>query len=279
MKNIRNLCLAALVLIGLACAVQAQQPNKTHDQAFTEIDSAKLGEKRRIIIHLPLNYQKESSKRYPVMYVLDASKLDFDIANRLFTLSAAGHAPETIVVGILNAKDGRERDLTPPFMQTETGDAASPLGKGDKFLDFITSELIPHVQKTYRTTEYKGISGHSRGGLFVLFCLIEQPDTFDSYFAYSTPAWRFDNVLVRRLEESLARNKRSARAKTVFFSVGENENANIKGSFDLMKRMFARVRTRGLIWESQLTPLADHQSNPLYSSVRGLAKWGRSTKK
>lgn len=262
------------MLLCLVCSVQGQQPNKTHDQVFTELDSAVLGEKRRMIIHLPLKYQKETTKRYPVMYVLDAGRLDFDIANRLFSLSTAGYVPDTIVVGILNVRDGRERDLTPPFMQTETDDASSPMGKGDKFLAFLESEAIPFVQKTYRTSEYKGITGHSRGGLFVLYSLMERPEVFDSYFAYSTPAWRFENILIDRLEESLKKNSLMSK-KCLFFSVGENENTNIKGSFDLMEQTFRRIKAKNFQWESYLTPLADHQSNPLFSASRGLILWGR----
>lgn len=268
--------LSAIMLICFVCSSEAQQLNKTHDQVFTELDSTKLGEKRRIITHLPLNYQKDTTKRYPVMYVLDAGKLDFDVANRLFTLSSAGYVAETIVIGIVNVKDGRERDLTPPFMQHETEDAASPLGKGDRFFDFIKSELIPFVQKTYRTTEYKGITGHSRGGLFVLYSLIEQPEVFDAYFAYSTPAWRSDNVLIHRLEKRLAKKNGFDRNKELFFSVGENENANIKGSFDLLEKTLRRIRPKRLRWVSRLTQLADHQSNPLYSTGFGLSLWGRS---
>lgn len=258
--------------------LQAQQLNKTHDQVFTELDSEKLGEKRRVIVHLPLNYQKEPTKHYPVMYVLDASKLDFDIANRLFALSTAGYVPETIVVGILNVKDGRDRDLTPPFMQTQTEEPLSPMGKGDKFLDFIKLELIPYIQTTYRTTKYKGITGHSRGGLLVLFSLIKHPEIFDAYFAYSTPAWRFDNILIHRLEESL-KKKRTNGMKYLFFSVGEDENANIKGSFDLMQKVLRGIKPRDLKWDGYITPLADHQSNPVYSVSRGLSIWGRSNKK
>lgn len=269
------LVIGTLAAYCFAYTAQAQQPNKTHDQAFTELASVKLGEKRRIIVHLPLNYQKEITKTYPVMYVLDASKLDFDIANRLFTLSFAGYVPETIVVGILNVKDGRERDLTPPFMQTETEDPASPFGKGDKFFDFISSEVIPFVQTTYRTTDYKGITGHSRGGLFVLYSLIDHPEVFDAYFAYSTPAWRFNNLLVNRLEESLTKKRGIKGSRQLFFSVGENENANIKGSYDLMTNLLRRTKPRNLRWESYLTPLADHQSNPVFSSARGLTIWGK----
>lgn len=269
----KYLSLIALILFCFICSAYSQQPSKTHDLVFTELDSIKLGEKRRVVVHLPLNYQKETAKSYPVMYVLDAGKLDFDVANRLFALSTAGYVRETIVVGILNVRDGRERDLTPPFMQTETEDPSSPLGKGDNFLDFIRSELTPYIQKTYRTTGYKGIAGHSRGGLFVLYSLIDQPDLFDAYFTFSTPAWRFNNLLIHRMEECLKMKNHLTKRKHLFFSVGENENANIKSSFYLMEKMLLKIKPKRLVWDRYITPFADHQSNPVHSTGRSLALW------
>lgn len=258
--------------------LQAQQPNKIDSLVFTKMHSKILHEDRNIVVHLPLNYTNEPAKKYPVMYVLDAGKLDFDISDRLFTLSSAGIAPECIVVGILNNKGKRKENLTPPFMQTEPNDSLSPFGKAEVFFKFIKDELIPLVDRNYRTTHHQTISGHSRAGLFVLYTLIEQPDLFNARFCYSTPAWRFDNLIIKQLEKSIQKQN-NPRKSYLYFSVGANENVNIQSSFLTMNTMLKNMNSKYLSYKSDLTLHADHQSNPIFGTAKALLTWTEYLKK
>lgn len=211
------------------------------------------------------------------MYVLDAGRLDFDISDRLFTLSSSGIVPECIIVGIVNNKNTRERDLTPPFMQIEVDDKKSPAGQGDKFLSHIESELISLIDSSYRTTTYKTITGHSRSGLFVLYTLIEKPDLFNARFCYSTPAWRFDNLIISQLEKSF--QKHLPVKSYLIFSVGADENQNILASFHATINRLIKTKPKYLKYDSYLTPLANHQSNPLFSTAQALLSWNEFLKK
>lgn len=266
----------ALLFTIIGC-LQAQEKRKTDSLVLIKTFSKVLGEERKIAIHLPLNYSKEMNKKYPVMYVLDASKLDFDIADRLFTLSSAGIAPECIVVGLLNNKNTRERDMTPPFMKIEEDSVESPFGNADHFMEFIQSELIPLIDSTYRTSGYKTISGHSRSGIFVLYTLLKKPALFNARFCFSTPAGRFNDILIKKLEESLVKEALHQNS-FLFFSVGENENTDIRKSFYSLINMFTRLKANHLNWESYLTPLADHQTNPVFSSSKAMASWSKNLK-
>lgn len=256
--------------------MEAQESRKIDSLKLKNFYSKVLNEERKIIIHLPLNYTKESNKKYPVMYVLDASKFDFDISERLFSYSSAGTVPECIIVGLMNNKGKRECDLTPPFMQTEVDDTTSQFGQGDQFLKFIDTELIPHIDSNYRTSGYKTISGHSRSGIFVLYTLLEKPSLFNARFCYSTPAWRFDNLIIKKLEFSLKNQKQSA--GYLFLCVGENENQNIKESFHTLNETLKKVKVNKLNWDSYITPLADHQSNPIFGIGKGISMWSKHLK-
>jgi len=100
---------------------------------YASLYSSILREDRDVIIRLPRVY--DSTKRYPVMYVLDGSSLDIPIADNLVTLSAANYAPEVIVVGIPNMNgENRELNLTPPFMRRDNENEKSALGEADNFL-------------------------------------------------------------------------------------------------------------------------------------------------
>lgn len=273
----RKPALIFAVLFTIIGCLQAQEKRKTDSLALIKTFSKILGEDRKIAVHLPLNYSKEMNKKYPVMYVLDASKLDFDIADRIFTLSSAGMAPECIVVGLLNNKNTRERDMTPPFMKTEENNVESPFSNADRFLKFIHSELIPLIDSSYRTSRYKTISGHSRSGIFVLYTLLKEPGLFNARFCFSAPAGRFNDILIKKLEESLIK-KPLRQNSFLFFSVGENENTDIRKSFYSLMNMFRKVKADHLTWESYLTPLADHQTNPVFSSSKAMVSWAKDLK-
>jgi predicted alpha/beta superfamily hydrolase len=273
----RSAAALLITLFTISGSLHAQEKTRTDSLVFTKFYSAILGEERKIVVHLPLNYFQDTKKKYPVMYVLDAGRLDFDISDRLFALSSAGLSPAGIVVGILNNKGTRERDLTPPFLPTATDDSASPYGKADQFLKFMQQELIPKMDSNYRTSRYQTISGHSRAGLFVLYTLLEQPGLFHSRFCYSTPAWRSDNLLIHRIGESLRKPFRE-KSSYLFYSVGENENPNILSAFHNLNTLLKKDRPENLRWESFLTPYGDHQTNPALSIARALRYWAEFVK-
>jgi len=238
-----------LVVLAICLMSQARQSSKIDSLVFTKVKFVVLDEERKIVVHLPLNYKNEPGKNNPVMYVLDAGKLDFDISERLYTLSSSSLLPEFIVVGILNNKGKREENLTHPFMQTVTNDSLSPYGKANLFLEFIKSELIPTIDRSYRTNSYRDISGLSRGGLFVLYSLIELPEIFNARFSYSTPAWRFDNLIINKLENSFKRRIHDKKS-FLFISVGANENPNILASHQTMQNQLIKIKPKNLEYKS-----------------------------
>lgn len=261
------------LLLVLAPALLAQTKPATDSLVFTEFYSQQLAEQRRLIIHLPLNYVKEPTKKYPVMYVLDGGSQDVHTSAQIAVLANAELIPECIVVGILNTKTSRNRGQTPPFMQTETDDAQSPNGEGDKFLVFIEKEVIPKIDSNYRTNGYRTLSGHSRGGLFVLYSLMAKPALFNARFCHSTPAWRFNDQLIKQVDGFL-KTKKLHTQTFLFMSAGADETENIKGALARLSAVFKADRNPMLVWHSYLTPFANHQRNPLTATGKGLALWG-----
>ncbi|WP_237601610.1 alpha/beta hydrolase [Aequorivita vitellina] len=71
--------------------------------------------------------------------------------------------PETIIVTIENVD--RRRDFTVTKIKTKRPNTG---GGGRKFLSFIEKELIPHIDKNYRTESHRTLIGHSLGGLLTL---------------------------------------------------------------------------------------------------------------
>lgn len=143
------------------------------------ISSKVLNENRKIIVKLPKGYG-ESEKSYPVTYRLDG---DIDLfsetigtVNRLAYIDEL--IPEMIVVMIENTD--RNRDMMPTktrFFDAEPG--------AEKFKSFIESELIPHINGSYRTTDEKILCGQSLSAIFTLYYFLTSPNSFNSYIACS----------------------------------------------------------------------------------------------
>ena len=252
----------------------AQTRPATDSLVRTEFYSKILGENRRVLVHLPLNYTKEPTKKYPVMYILDGGNQDIHTSDKIAALAGAEIIPECIIVGILNTQTSRNRDQTPPFMQTETDDLASPLGKGDQFLSFIAKELIPKIDSNYRVNGYKTLTGHSRGGLFVLYTFQEKPNLFNAWFCYSTPVWRFNDMMINKIADFIKKASFKDR-NFLFLSAGANETENITGGFKRLNELLNTHPKKNLVVKNYLTPFANHQQNPLFATPKGLAEWGK----
>ena len=252
----------------------AQNRAATDSLVFTTFESKILAEQRRIIVHLPLNYTKEPTKKYPVMYVLDGGNQDVHTSDKIAVLAAAEIIPECIIVGILNTKTSRNRDQTPPYMQTETDDLKSPLGKADQFLSFIKKELIPKIDSNYRTSGYKTLTGHSRGGLFVLYTFIEQPNLFNAQFCYSSPVWRFNDLMIKKVE-AFVKSTTLTHPKFLFLNAGAEETENIRGGNKRLIDILKAHPQRNLTVKNFLTPFANHQQNPLFATSKALTEWGK----
>jgi len=211
-----------------------------------------------------------------VMYVLDGTSQDQHTADKLNILADAGLVPRAIVVGLPNTRGNRERDQTPPYMRRDVNDNKSAFGAAQKFLSFIEKELVPFIEGKYRTSGYRTLSGNSRGGLFVLYSLMEKPSLFQASFCYSTPVWRFDNLMVNKMAEFLRSS--AALNNFLYVSVGEKETEQIIGGFNKLVEALRKNRKKGFSWVTDSTPFVDHQENALVSTSKGLAEWGMHLK-
>jgi len=167
------------------------------------ITSTHVNEDRIINIWTPPNY-KTSSEIFPVLYMPDGGiKEDFPhIANTLAELLEENKIPAFILVGIENTERGR--DLT-GSSEVEDDKNYCPIADGAKdFRSFITEELTPIIDKTYRTKSKKGIIGESLAGLFVIETFFTAPESFDFYIAMDPSLWWNDNFLGKNAETFLS---------------------------------------------------------------------------
>jgi predicted alpha/beta superfamily hydrolase len=143
-------------------------------------NSDKLQEKREIYVSLPASYEKNPTKKYPLVLLLDGDYLLNPFEETLKYGSYWDDLPEVILVGISqNKNDQRSIDCG---LDVVTG---MPDGKSVDFFDFISLELLPFIQHDYRTTNFKIIAGHDLTAAFTNFFLYKDNSLFNAYVCLS----------------------------------------------------------------------------------------------
>ena len=235
-----------------------------------KLNSAVLGEERTILVRVPNGYET-NKLRYPVLYMTDGNAHIGHTGSTVEFLARNGRMSEMIVVGIVNTD--RTRDLSPTHVKTTVGGGGTALqfptsGGGDKFLKFIETELIPEIEKRYRTHPYRILAGHSLGGLFAIHAMISRPELFNSYVAVS-PALQWDNqVVVKRTEDFLKARKEWD--GMLFMALG-HEPGPIEDGFYQLKQILEKNQVKGFEWEAQVFDSEDHGSVVMpthYSALR-----------
>lgn len=154
------------------------------------ITSAKVGETREFWVSLPDGYA-ESSEKYPVLYMMDADfNFNSGIIGGIRYAALLGEMPEFIIVGIKNTD--RSKDIFPE--EVTYRDGSKDGGRADRYLDFVREELIPHIDKNYRTQNFRVLYGTSNTGFTTVYALFRNPDMAQAYIAASAtlsiPAFR-----------------------------------------------------------------------------------------
>jgi predicted alpha/beta superfamily hydrolase len=155
--------------------------NPLFSQKVTDtISSQKLNEDRQIFIGLPPSYDKNPGQKYPILLLLDGDFLFDPFQGALSYAYYWDDIPEVIIVGISQNKNNeRETDC----MVDET--TGLPSEKGESFFEFIGMELIPYIQKKYRTAPFKIIAGLDTTAAFSNFYLYKDIPVFDAYISMS----------------------------------------------------------------------------------------------
>ena len=196
MKTRSQLFTAVIIIIFLTTLLWAENDdNKIVIGETVTIKSEILDQERQMLVYLPDGYE-EATTEYPVLYLLDGGSHFLHVSGIVQFLSSRGLMPQTLVVAIKNID--RNKDFLPTYVERKPTS-----GGADKFLTFISDELIPYIEESFRTTPYRILVGHSYGGTFTTYTFLEKPDTFDSYIAISPYLHWDEQLLVTKAETAL----------------------------------------------------------------------------
>jgi predicted alpha/beta superfamily hydrolase len=194
---VSSMLILAFIQLNAQNSKNVNIPGTQVQKIFSEIN------KQEYILHINLpRFYDDTTKDYPVVYLLD-SQWDFPLVSAIYGEQYYdGFLPDLIIVGITwggknpNADILRARDFTPTDIHQN-----NPTGNAEKFLEFISRELIPFIENNYRGSKTdRTLMGSSLGGLFTLYTLFTQYEIFNKY-VLTSPALTWDNGVLSKYEE------------------------------------------------------------------------------
>jgi enterochelin esterase-like enzyme len=133
---------------------------------------------RDVLVYLPPSYNRQKSRRYPVVYALHGYSIGAEQWVREI------HVPQTIEGAF--ARGAKEVIVVVPDSKTLHNGSMS-VTTGD-FEQFISRDLVSYIDGRYRTIPNRlsrGLVGHSMGGYGATRIGMKHPDVFGSVYIMS----------------------------------------------------------------------------------------------
>lgn len=212
-------------------------------------------------IYLPPGYGQDAAK-YPVLYDLNSDNTFVHDVGAVDYLAGAGlgYIPEMIVVGV--------PWLSGHYVPTPFEKRGSEPQAGDLLLKFFSDELMPFIERSYRTSGYNILSGHSVAGLFTMYALFTQPDLFSAGIASSPGFLAQNQYWLKNLDKISPAG--SLAHKSLFMTIGQREDDETLSMFTELERWMSSKDLKGLAWKSARFEGVDHMSMTGKSLYDGL---------
>lgn len=234
------------------------------------IHSGILNEDRICLLSLPDSYNDSSEieKKYPIIILLDGYthfKTASGIVHFMSSNRNRNHLmPETIVVAIENVD--RERDFTVTKIKTKR---PNNMGGGRNFLDFIQKELVPYIEKNYRTEPTRTLVGHSLGGLLTLNSYMDKSSIFNAYISIDPSIW-WNEEMMKNKVDSISPISFNKKLYIATANQGEDNYERNKKRHDLLFAIMKEKSYGHLNVEIAYFEKENHRSVPLIALYEGL---------
>ena len=264
----------ALVVVVMGCAVvSAQEAQKfpkvgIDGSLVRSMHSQETGRDYDLYIHVPAEAEKDKSKKYPMVYILDG-QWDFKLMDSVLGgLAYDKFVPQMVLVGITYSgadpdyNSLRAMDYTPVAQ-------ANPKGSGDaeKFYAFVKDKLIPFVEQNYPgDPKQRVLMGSSFGGLFTLYAMFKDPGLFSRYMAAS-PAVDYGHDFAFKQEADYAKAHKDLPVR-LYMGVGSDEG--LTKPVEKMMKVIDSRNYQGLVREFKVFEPERHASNKPELYNRGL---------
>jgi hypothetical protein len=274
-SDISSLIFCVIVFLSTATLFGQDKSNNLMATTKEHIIKSSFNNKfYQLYISLPKNYSTNDTIHYPVLYVLDG-KFSFTSFHSIREVLDLGKEIKDVIIVAIDARSqtdadwfaDRYNDFTPssiPQSDTQWSKMMNiPAGKlksggSELFLSTLQNDIIPFIDKHYKSTADLGLSGHSLGGLFAGYCLMKKPDLFKRY-GINSPSFWWNNNEILSLENSFAKQGKSISAN-VFFSAGALEGGMMIAPMTAFTNSLKTHDYKGLTMISQIFEGETHLS-------------------
>lgn len=183
-----------------------------------EVEITTLNRTRKVWVYLPDGYERESDKRYPVIYMHDGQNLFYD---KLTAYGAAWHVERAIdgicaatgnaciVVGVECLPERRLSEYSPWKMtplaylaNKNPQDKCNRGGEGGAYGEWFATALKQLIDKRYNTDPSRNataVAGSSMGGLISCYLGLKYQQIYETMGLFSTYTefnqWAFDKFV------------------------------------------------------------------------------------
>ncbi|MGG5487704.1 alpha/beta hydrolase [Meridianimaribacter flavus] len=243
-----------LILLMLLCF----SANTIYSQAnYESIFSEKLGEDRQLKILLPRGYSDDDNKKYPLIIVMDGDYLFEAVAGNVDYYSYWEDIPEAIVVGIKQA-DKRFDDC----MYSEQN--SLPIETGAAFFEFVGMELIPYLNKSYKTENFRVAVGHGETANFINYYLLKDVPLFQAYITISPD-------LAPNMNEYLAERFGKLENKIFYYlATSTNDVGSIKEGTEALNKSLTGLDNKNLLYNFDTFEGPSHYALPAHAIPKAL---------
>ncbi len=224
---------------------------------YEEFESYKLGETREIKIQLPRNYDENTDQSYPLFIVFDGDYMFEIVAANVDYYSYWEDMPEAIVVGI-NQINTRNDDC----YYSEQNDL--PIETGANFFEFIGMELLPHLNSTYRTENFRVAVGDGETANFINYFLLKPKPLFQAYIAVSPS-------LAPSMNDYITERLKQYRTKLFYYlATASNDIKSIKNDTETLNTSIASIENKNISYNFDSFEGATHYSAPAHAIPKAL---------
>jgi predicted alpha/beta superfamily hydrolase len=193
------------------------------------IDSKVLMKPASLKIRLPSSYQTLKNKRYPVFLSLGS------FSSTAVTIDTLSHnqeypMPDTILVSLTT-------ETIVNFIQRGS--------KSEDFINFFETDVIPYIDKHYRSQPFRILASSERFGQVTLYSLMQKTELFQAYFAISS--WiKDDSGLVNEFETFL----KSDKDISAFLWLSSGGEARVAPNYHKLISLLQQHAPKNLKWKS-----------------------------
>lgn len=192
------------------------------------LESKIYHDRREVIIYKPPTYYANKNAKFPVLYMVDADYNFHYVSGMIELLSSVSNSiPEMIIVGISGkGTQTYRKNSKPPYDVNDKGNA-------DVTIEYIKKELMPYIDKNYKTNSYKILSGHSIGGLFVTYAMLHHAELFNGFIAISPSLWWENESLTTQAKKLF--EKKPQLNTNFYISLADEQGMGVHGFLEMMQ--------------------------------------------